>query len=243
MAGLLLSWVVLAVVCVALYTLFVAYGRLLLQVEALQGRLGARTAPQHGHDQHHAAPEQGQAHLAAPPASPISTKSLPATFHQPAAPAFVHADDDPDDADYATIAAERAGLRGLALGIPAPAFRLPRLDGGELALDVYRGRRVLLTFVDPECEACEALLPSLEAIHRGQGTGLAVLAVTRGARDRNLEMVARHGLTFPIGVQRHWDLSRQYQLFATPVAFLVDERSVIAAEPAIGAEEILRLAA
>ena len=217
MAGLVLTWLVLILVCVALYQLFVAYGRLLLRIDALQGQPGGGVTP---------GPEQAHhEHDMAPPPAPVAWG------------------DQPDPPDYATVAEERTDLRGLGRGLPAPSFRLPRLDGGELVLDAYRGRRVLLTFVDPACASCEALLPSLEAIHGGGGAGLTVLAVSRGERDRNLEMVARHGLTFPVGMQRHWDLSRQYQLLATPVAFLIDERSVIAAEPAIGAEEILRLAA
>src|SRR2546422_7287728 len=39
---------------------------------------------------------------------------------------------------------------GLKAGTPAPAFRLPRVDGGELTLEEYRGRCVLLVFSDPE---------------------------------------------------------------------------------------------
>ena len=35
---------------------------------------------------------------------------------------------------------------GVRLGEPAPGWVLPRLDGGELALDALRGRKVLLFF-------------------------------------------------------------------------------------------------
>src|SRR5439155_5036652 len=55
---------------------------------------------------------------------------------------------------------------GLKAGTPAPTFRLPRLDGGELALEEYRGRRVLLVFSDPHCGPCNQLAPQLEQLHR-----------------------------------------------------------------------------
>src|SRR5206468_1306839 len=50
---------------------------------------------------------------------------------------------------------------GLPAGTPAPAFRLPRLDGGAVSLADFSGRRLLLVFSDPECGPCSALAPEL----------------------------------------------------------------------------------
>src|ERR1700730_11539836 len=49
-------------------------------------------------------------------------------------------------------------------GSIAPSFRLPRLDGGDLALEEYRGRRALLVFSDPECKPCHDLMARLEQL-------------------------------------------------------------------------------
>src|SRR5262249_46408744 len=45
---------------------------------------------------------------------------------------------------------------GLAPGTPAPDFRLPLLEGGELSLNELRGRKLLLVFSDPHCGPCDA---------------------------------------------------------------------------------------
>ena len=58
----------------------------------------------------------------------------------------------------------RLNRSGLKAGTPAPGFRLPRLDGGELTLEEYRGRPVLLIFSDPQCGPCDQLAPHLEAV-------------------------------------------------------------------------------
>src|SRR5206468_1918024 len=50
-----------------------------------------------------------------------------------------------------SLSESRLNRGGLPAGTPAPAFRLPRLDGGEISLEEYRGRRVLLVFSDPHC--------------------------------------------------------------------------------------------
>src|SRR5207244_2396873 len=90
---------------------------------------------------------------------------------------------------------------GLKAGTPAPAFRLPRLDGGELALEEYRGRRVLLVFSDPHCGPCDQLAPQLEQLHRWR-TDLCVLEVSRRDPEANHQKVQQLGLTFPVVLQK-----------------------------------------
>jgi hypothetical protein len=65
--------------------------------------------------------------------------------------------------------------------------------------------------------------------------------ISRGSTDVNLKKAAEYGITFPVVLQQHWESSRKYEIFATPCAYLVDEKGDIAAEVAIGAEPILRL--
>ena len=130
---------------------------------------------------------------------------------------------------------------GLEVGTAAPAFRLPRLDGTELALEDYAGRQVLLVFSDPDCAPCDPLLPDLEAISR-KGGEPQVLMVSRGGRAANLEKVERFGLTFPIVLQQHWEISRAFGIFATPVGYLIDTQGIIAAPVAVGREAICDLA-
>ena len=96
------------------------------------------------------------------------------------------------------LAASQLNRSGLKAGAPAPAFRLPRLDGGELALEDYRGRRVLLVFSDPECGPCERLAPELERLHRRR-PDLAVLMVSRRDPEANRRKVGRAGADVPGG--------------------------------------------
>jgi peroxiredoxin len=126
---------------------------------------------------------------------------------------------------------------GLKAGAPAPGFRLPRVDGGELALEAYRGRRVLLVFSDPQCGPCDQLAPHLERLHR-ERSDLRVLMISRKDVELNRQKIAAHGLTFPVALQQGWEVSRLYAMFATPVGYLIDEQGVIAADVAVGADAI-----
>ncbi len=161
-----------------------------------------------------------------------------------------------------SLADSRIPRDGLKAGAAAPGFCLPRLDGGELCLEEYRGRRLLLVFSAPDCGPCDALMPDLEASYRAGGplrgaTALAiarneggktedpspinVLVVGRGGVEENREKVKQHGLTFPVVLQQKWEISRLYALFATPVGYLIDSDGLIAAPAAQGPGAILEL--
>jgi peroxiredoxin len=129
---------------------------------------------------------------------------------------------------------------GLAVGAEAPDFRLPLLNGGELSLSDYRGRKRLLVFSDPHCGPCEQLLPALEEQAR-RGNGAHVLMIGRGEVEANRAKAAQYGLTFPIMLQKQWEISREYALFGTPVGYLIDAEGRTMAEGAVGAEAILAL--
>jgi hypothetical protein len=52
-----------------------------------------------------------------------------------------------------------------------------------------------------------------------------------------------YGLTFPVALRRHWEVSRLYGKFAPPVGYLLDEQGVIASDMAVGRAEIQPLLA
>jgi peroxiredoxin len=140
------------------------------------------------------------------------------------------------------LGASKIDRNGLPAGTPAPAFRLPALEGGELSLQQYRGQRVLLVFSDPTCGPCQQLAPELEQFHRRTGE-VQVLMVSRGDVEANRAKAEEYGLTFPIGLQKQWEVSREYAMFATPIAYLLNTEGVTAAEVAIGVEPIRALLA
>src|SRR5260370_662387 len=93
--------------------------------------------------------------------------------------------------DYRSLAGSRVNRSGLKAGTPAPDFRLPRIDGGDLSLADLRGERVLLVFSDPDCGPCDELAPQLQARHL-QRPDLQALVVSR--RDAEPPRVKAAGL-------------------------------------------------
>lgn len=143
-----------------------------------------------------------------------------------------------------SLSESRIERNGLRAGTPAPRFRLPDLQGHSVSLDDYRSRRVLLVFSDPHCGPCDELAPHLASLYQEhRNNGLAVILVGRGTEEENRNKAEKFGFEFPVVLQDKWKLSKEYGIFATPVAFLIAEDGVIARDVAVGKDAILALAA
>jgi thiol-disulfide isomerase/thioredoxin len=117
------------------------------------------------------------------------------------------------------------------------------LDGaGELALSDLRGKHVLLVFSSPDCGPCNELAPHLERFHR-QHPDVELVMIGKGGPKENCAKVKEHGLTFLVVLQRQWEISRRYAMFATPIAYLIDEAGRAATDVAVGRDAIWELMA
>lgn len=139
-----------------------------------------------------------------------------------------------------SLARSKINRKGLTAGTVAPDFRLPRIDGGETALGDFCGQRLLLVFSDPNCGPCDELAPHLEEIHRVR-SDLRVLMISRRDANATRAKADKLGLSFPIVMQKQWEVSLQYGMFATPIAYLIDEQGVLLSDVAVGVEPILAL--
>lgn len=140
-----------------------------------------------------------------------------------------------------SLAKSRLNRNGLKAGAAAPDFRLPRLDGGELSLADFRGEQVLLVFSDPDCGPCDELAPHLQEIH-AERSDLRVVLVSRRDTEVNRAKAAKLGLSFPIVLQKQWEISLKYAMFATPIGYLIDEQGILLSDVAVGVAPILSLA-
>jgi peroxiredoxin len=140
-----------------------------------------------------------------------------------------------------SLARSKLNRSGLKAGALAPDFRLPRIDGGELSLAEFRGQRLLLVFSDPNCGPCDELAPGLQQIH-AERADLQVLMISRRDMEATRAKAIALELGFPIVMQKQWEVSLQYGMFATPIAYLIDEQGNLHSDVAVGVEPILALA-
>ena len=116
---------------------------------------------------------------------------------------------------------------GLKPGARAPDFTLPRVEGGDTSLHDFAGRQVLLTFVQPNCGPCHAVVPDLNRL--AQDGEVQVLVVNNAEPQAARQWAEEVGAAVAVLVQERWSVSKRYKVLATPFAFLIDESGVVAA--------------
>ena len=131
----------------------------------------------------------------------------------------------------------RIGREGLKIGRKAPDFTLPSASGGEITLHEFAGRKLLLVFSQSGCGPCAEIVPELNLLHdRGE---YQVLVVNNGEREATRKWVAETKARFPVLAQEKLSLSKRYEVFVTPFAFLIDEHGVITSKGIAGSREYL----
>jgi methylamine dehydrogenase accessory protein MauD len=122
----------------------------------------------------------------------------------------------------------RMGRGGLKPGKKAPDFTLPCVAGGEVSLHEFAGRRVLLVFTQSGCKPCHKVAPELNRLH--DAGAVLVLVVNNGEAEATQKWAAEVKARFPVLSQQQFSVSKRYEMYATPFAFLIDERGVIASK-------------
>src|SRR5829696_1816819 len=131
---------------------------------------------------------------------------------------------------------------GLPVGSQAPGFALSGLYGEVLTLEALRapGKPLVLSFTDPNCGPCNALLPEIGRWQQEYSTQLSLSLISRGPPEENRAKSTEHGLTSVL-LQQDWEVSEAYQVSGTPSAVLVNPDGTIASPVAGGADGIRAL--
>jgi peroxiredoxin len=129
------------------------------------------------------------------------------------------------------------------VGSVAHDFNLPALAGGRTTLSQWRGRRLLLVFIDPGCSFSRALLRQLASLPTDTDRGRPQLVIVSTCEaEASRRWAQKLGGQWPILLQEQDDIAALYRVDATPTAYLIDEQGAIASELVTGAQAVLELA-
>lgn len=124
-------------------------------------------------------------------------------------------------------------------GDPAPDFGLPALGGGQLALEqlLAAGRGLVVVVTDPNCGACDPLLPEIGRLQRDPETPVPLVLISRGDPEDNRAKAAEHGLE-PMLLEDEYEVSRALGINGAPGAVRLDPEGRFVAKPSMGTERV-----
>lgn len=111
------------------------------------------------------------------------------------------------------------------VGRPAPSFSLALLDGGSLNLEELRGKVVVINFWASWCyPACWNEAPRLEAAwRRYRERGVVLVGIVyQDSEGKAREFIARHGKTYPSGMDPGSRIAINYGVYGVPETFFID---------------------
>ena len=117
------------------------------------------------------------------------------------------------------------GKTGLEKGQQAPDFTLQTLEGEEVSLSDYRGKKVMINFWATWCPPCRAEMPDMEKFY--QNEDIVILAVNLTETESGLKEVQQFrdefNLSFPILLDKKVEVANKYEINPVPTSVFVDE--------------------
>lgn len=114
------------------------------------------------------------------------------------------------------------------VGALAPDFVLPDLNGTQVRLADYRGKKaVFLNFWAPWCPACRFEMPTMRGAYqrfKDQEVEILAISIAQGSRQSTVDYAAEHRLPFPVLLDPRQKVMDRYRVTFIPTHVLIDRQ-------------------
>lgn len=122
---------------------------------------------------------------------------------------------------------------GLEPGNTAPDFKLPTLEGEQIKLSDFRGKKVIMNMWASWCPPCKAEMPDLQSFYIDhQAEGIEVFGINLTEAEKNKQdvthFIEEYELTFPIVLDEKSQTADLYEVTTIPTTYIVDSKGKIA---------------
>lgn len=128
---------------------------------------------------------------------------------------------------------------GLKNGDTPPDFTLTSLDGEDMTLSDFRGKKVVLNFWATYCPPCKAEMPHMQNYYEqyAKKDNVEIIAVNLTTSERDVTEDAKidsvmtfrdsFDLTFPILLDQKGTVGFDYQILVIPTTYFIDSNGYI----------------
>jgi len=118
----------------------------------------------------------------------------------------------------------------IQLGLEAPNFTFPDLNGQRVTLFDHRGKVVLVNIWATWCPPCRQEMPSMQRLYeKFRGKNLEILAVSIDSNGREAvdPLMRKIDLTFPVLLDPKETIKPLYGITGVPESFIVDKEGIL----------------
>ncbi|MBS4211110.1 MULTISPECIES: redoxin domain-containing protein [Neobacillus] len=121
---------------------------------------------------------------------------------------------------------------GIKEGNKAPDFQLKNIEGQNVRLSDFKGKKVILNLWATWCPPCKAEMPHMKDFYQKQkGKDVEIVAVNLTTSEKNPESVEQfvkdYGLTFPVLLDENGEIGDVYQAITIPTSYFIDTNGII----------------
>jgi peroxiredoxin len=133
---------------------------------------------------------------------------------------------------------------GVAVGVGLPKFVLRDLDGAEWSSAALLGERALVMHWDPLCGYCREVAPDLVALRPGfEKARTRLVLVSHRDAEMNRQLLEEYPIQATVLLHDSLESIPAFARMGTPAAYLLDPKGRVAKPVAVGADEVVVLAA
>jgi peroxiredoxin len=117
---------------------------------------------------------------------------------------------------------------GTGVGMRAPDFTLPTLDGKQVSLSELRGKMVMINFWQDVQQSRNELSLVQEIYVKWPRDKLAVLAISwKQSQALTQNVVSSKGLTLPVLLDETGEVATKYNVSQSPVTIFIDTQGIV----------------
>lgn len=118
--------------------------------------------------------------------------------------------------------------QGFHVGEPAPLFTLPAFEGGNVRLEDYRGRPVVLNFWASWCAPCRDEAPVLERVANASSANVVFIGVNVRDRDEDARaFLDKYDVAYPNARDVDGTVESLYAGVGIPVTIFISADGII----------------
>jgi thiol-disulfide isomerase/thioredoxin len=116
---------------------------------------------------------------------------------------------------------------GTNVGEQAPDFTLVSLNGEEISLSDYRGKKVFINFWASWCNPCQIEMPDIQKLDNNYDDVVILAVNLREKRGEVAEFLMFNGYTFTTLLDQTGEVANKYLVRGIPTSYVLDEKGII----------------